>query len=79
MNTRTREIAKFACGFETFHALCDAYIGLSGTPFKMLGIELTPALSFGGAIGNGAIAIWLGVYAWRRGREVSANSPERSP
>lgn len=65
MSTSRKEIAKFACGFETFHALFHAYLLLSRTPFRLLGIEATPTLNVVGLVLNMVVAIALGVFAWR--------------
>ncbi|RIK63132.1 MAG: hypothetical protein DCC65_16395 [Planctomycetota bacterium] len=62
---RKREIAKFFCGFETYHAVVHGYLWLSGTPFSAFGITFTPAWNAAGVIINGAIAVALGLYAWR--------------
>lgn len=70
MNSPTKEIAKFACGFEAFHALFHAYVLLAKIPFRLMGIELTPQLSLLGIVINGAAAIGLGVFAWRSRSQV---------
>lgn len=65
MSTTGKEIAKFACGLETFHALIHAYLWFSGTVITFLGLEFGPTWNVVGVIVNGAIALWLGIYAWR--------------
>lgn len=60
-----KEIAKFFCGFEAFHTVFHAYLWLSGTTFTALGITATPAHNILAVILNGAIALVLGLYAWR--------------
>lgn len=62
--SRSREIAKFACGAEAFHALVHAYFWLSGTTLQAFGISETPTWHLWGAIGNGVVALVLGFYAW---------------
>ena len=63
---RFKEFAKFACGFEAFHALTHAYFYLSKTTVTMFGITATPPLSFASALFNAIVCIVLGVYAWGR-------------
>ena len=65
MSTPGKEIAKFVCGFETFHALMHTYLWSSGTVITLLGFEFGPAWNIAGVIINGLIALWLGTYAWR--------------
>lgn len=64
--SRLKEIAKFACGAETFHAFVHGYFWLTGATVKLFGIVETPSLHMWGAIANAAIAVVLGVYAWGR-------------
>ncbi|AWT14834.1 hypothetical protein DM611_11400 [Stenotrophomonas maltophilia] len=66
MIDRKKEIAKFFCGFETFHTLFHAYLWLSGTTFAAFGITTTPAWNAAGTILNSAIAVILGVYGWKQ-------------
>lgn len=66
MTNRKKEIAKFFCGFEAFHAFFHAYLWLSGTTFTAFGITASPASSIVGLLLNGAIADILGIYGWRR-------------
>ena len=65
MSTTGKEIAKFACGFETFHALSHAYLWLSGTTITFFGFQFGPTWNIAGVIINGLIALGLGTYAWR--------------
>lgn len=65
MTKRKKEVAKFFCGFETFHALFHAYLWMSGTAFTAFGIAATPAWNMAGTIFNGGIAVVLGLYGWR--------------
>lgn len=65
MANRKKEIAKFFCGFEAFHALADVSFWLTGQSITFLGITSTPPMTIGAGLVNGAIAIALGVYAWR--------------
>ncbi len=62
---RLREIAKFACGGEAFHAFSHAIFWFSGTQFTVLGITETTTLHVLGVFVNAAIALTLGLYAWR--------------
>jgi len=64
--SRLKEIAKFACGAEAFHAFVHAYFWFSDTTLTVFGITQTPTLNLAGAIVNAIIAIALGVYAWGR-------------
>ena len=65
MTNRKKEIAKFFCGFEGFHALFHAHLWVSGTEFTAFGITATPAWNVMGVLLNGAISVGLGIYAWR--------------
>ncbi|MCE9531172.1 MAG: hypothetical protein K8T89_08615 [Planctomycetes bacterium] len=71
---RWKEIAKFFCGVEAFHAFVHASFWYSGTTITVFGIITeTPKVHMWGAIANGAIALVLGVYAWRScGRRSAA-------
>ena len=62
---RLKEIAKFACGAEAFHAFVHAYFWFSGTTLTVFGITQTSTVNFAGAIVNAVISILLGIYAWR--------------
>ncbi len=61
---RLKEVAKFACGAEAFHAFVHAYFWSSGTTLTVFGITQTPKLNLTGAIANAVISILLGFYAW---------------
>ena len=65
MTNRKKEIAKFFCGVEAFHAFTHSYFWFSSTSLTVFGITQTPALNMTGAALNALIAIFLGVYAWR--------------
>lgn len=65
MNHPKKEIAKFLCGAEAFHAVTHAYLLVSGTQFTVLGITTTPTLNAVSVFVNTAIAFALGIYAWR--------------
>lgn len=60
-----KEIAKFVCGAEAFHAFVHAYFWFSGTTLTVFGITQTPIVNATGALVNAAISIVLGIYAWR--------------
>lgn len=61
---RWKEIAKFASGFEAFHALFHGYLWLTGTVFTAFGVTATPLWNAIGTLLNGGIAIALAVYGW---------------
>ena len=63
MNLR-KEIAKFFCGFEAFHAIFHAYLWFSGTEFTAFGVTATTAWNIVGVVLNGTIAVVLGFYGW---------------
>lgn len=65
MNNRKKEIAKFFCGAEAFHAFVHAYLLLSGTQLTLMGITTTPTLNVVSILVNGGFALALGIYAWR--------------
>ena len=65
MTNHKKEIAKFFCGAEAFHAFAHSYFWFSGTSLKVFGITQTPALNVAGAALNALIAIFLGIYTWR--------------
>jgi hypothetical protein len=62
--SRLKEIAKFACGAEAFHAFAHAYFWFSNTTLIVFGITQTPTLNLISAIVNAVISFILGVYAW---------------
>ncbi|MCE9561336.1 MAG: hypothetical protein K8U57_04720 [Planctomycetes bacterium] len=69
---RWKEIAKFLCGAEAFHAFVHAAFWYSGTTLTVFGIITeTPTTHMWGAIANAAIALILGVYAWRSRRSAA--------
>ena len=61
---RWKEIAKFACGAEAFHAFVHTAFWLSGTTFTLFGVTATRTLNAVGAVVNAIIALVLGIYAW---------------
>lgn len=63
---RKKEIAKFFCGFESFHTFFHAYLWLSGTTFTAFGITATARWNIMGVILNGGIAAVLGLYGWKK-------------
>jgi hypothetical protein len=62
----TKEIAKFLCGAETFHALAHAYCWQTGITLNFLGFTATPQFSMYAAGIDAIIALALGFYAWGR-------------
>lgn len=66
MNDPKKEIAKFLCGGEAFHAVTHAYLWLSGTQLTVLGITTTPTLNAVSVLLSTTITIALGIYAWRQ-------------
>lgn len=72
MSHRSKEVAKFFCGFEAFHAVFHAYLWLSATTFTAFGITATPAWNLAGIAVNGLIALILGLYGWRRRNESTS-------
>lgn len=73
--SRLKEIAKFACGAEAFHAFVHAYFWFSGITLKVFGVTETPTSHVWGAIVNAAISVALGVYAWGRFGHRPADDP----
>lgn len=63
MNVK-KEIAKFLCGFEAFHALFHGYLWLSGTTLTVFSVTATPSMNLSAFGLNGLIMIVLGAYAW---------------
>lgn len=63
--SRVREIAKFACGFEAFHALAHGVLWLSGTTMSVLGFTISPTWHAVSAAVNAVIAALLYTYGWR--------------
>lgn len=64
MTNWKKEVAKFFCGGEAFHAVTHAYLLVSGTQLTVLGITTTPTLNAFSVVIAAAITIMLGVYAW---------------
>ena len=64
--SRWKEVAKFACGAEAFHAFIHGCFWYSGATMNVFGFTETPTVHMWGTIVNAAIAIALGIYAWRR-------------
>ena len=62
---KKREIAKFACGAEAFHALAHGVLWLGGAKLTLFGFTVSPGLIAVGLFVNAAIAVALGWYAWR--------------
>ena len=69
-----KEAAKFACGFEAFHALANAYFWSSQTSLALFGVATTPMMHLTSAVVNAGISIALGLYGWRRRIELDASS-----
>lgn len=76
--SRLKEVAKFASGAEAFHAFVHASFWYSGTTVKLFGMTETPTLHMWAAVVNAAIAVGLGVYAWRRGHGLGEPAPRTS-
>lgn len=68
--TRLKEIAKFFCGFETFHAFAHGYLWWSGTDLSVLGIHVPSHWNLTGVLLNAAIAVALGLWSWRGARRL---------
>ena len=66
MINRKREIAKFVCGAEAFHAFVHAYLWLSGTTLMVFGITATSIWNIVGVVVNAIVSVALGIYGWRR-------------
>ncbi len=60
-----KEIAKFLCGGEAFHAVTHAYLLVSGTQLTVMGITTTPTLNAIAVALATVVTISLGIYAWR--------------
>lgn len=61
-----KEVAKFACGFEAFHAILHGSLWLSGTTLTIFGMTVPAGWNTAGTFVNAVLAVLLGVYAWRR-------------
>lgn len=64
--SRLKEVAKFACGAEAFHAFGHAALGLTDTTVSAFGMTWGPMWHIAGVIANAVISLLLGIYAWRR-------------
>lgn len=74
---RKREIAKFACGAESFHAFVHAFLLFTGTTITLFGISFGPVWNVVSLTLNTLIALALASYAWgifgRRAQTGHAN------
>lgn len=61
-----KEVAKFACGAEAFHAFIHACLWFSGINLTLFGFTQTPTWNVVSVILHAAISLALGIYAWRR-------------
>ncbi|MBX3392757.1 MAG: hypothetical protein KF787_08925 [Phycisphaeraceae bacterium] len=61
-----KEIAKFASGFEAFHAILHASLWLSGTSLSVFGIALPGHWNGPAAVLGTVLAVALAWYGWRR-------------
>lgn len=61
---KRKEIAKFLCGVEAFHASFHAYLWAWDSAFVVFGIGVSSTINFLNLFVNGAIALLLGFYAW---------------
>lgn len=64
MRIKWKEIAKFACGAEAFHAFVHVSLWLSGTTLVVFGIKETTTIHLIGAVVNAIISLSLGIFAW---------------
>lgn len=74
MTSPKKEIAKFLCGAEAFHALVHAVLLLSGTTITVFGIDLAPTWNIVPLTVVILITLGLGSYGWgiyRRGKPGS--------
>ena len=63
---KRKEFAKFFAGAFTWDAITHLAHYLSGAvPYTLLGVTVTPAMNAAGMYVAGAIALVLGIYAWR--------------
>lgn len=79
MKSSPKEIAKFVCGFEAFHASVHAYFWCSGTTLRVLGVDESPTWHKRAAVGNALVSIALGLYAWRDTRAMDGDAARREP
>ena len=80
--TKRAPLFTFFAGFEAFHALTHAYLGLSGThvkghPAELLGIRVTPTFHGIAAVLHAGIAFALGAAALRKERSLEDRALER--
>lgn len=61
-----KEVAKFACGWEAFHAVLHAYFWCSGLTVTLLGFTATPTVSLVAAPTAALVSVLLGLFAWGR-------------
>lgn len=61
-----REVAKFASGFEAFHALMHASLWLSGTSLNVLGISFPSQWSGVAALIGMVVSITLACFGWKQ-------------
>ena len=67
---RFKEFAKFASGFEAFHALVHAYFWYSDMAVSALGIAATPTLNIAAASAAAVVSNAFGAYGWRSSKVV---------
>jgi hypothetical protein len=75
--SRLKEVAKFACGAQAWHAFTHTVLWFSGVTIPVLGITESPAVHMWGAIGNAIIGLLLGLYAWRHPAALRGGGPAR--
>lgn len=61
---RLREVAKFACGWEAFHAVLHAYLWYSGSTITILGFTGTPTVNLVAAPLAAGVSVLLGLFGW---------------
>ena len=61
MASKAKEVAKFMCGVEAFHAFIHAYFWYTGKTLNAFGVTETPTWHKRSAIGNALVSIALGV------------------
>lgn len=75
MTNRKKEIAKFLCGAEAFHAVVHAALLLSGTTITVFGIVLLPTWNIVPLTVTVLLTLALGSYGWgiyRRRRKAGS-------
>lgn len=75
---RWKEVAKFFCGFEVFHAIAATYFWSAGMTLTYLGMTITPTVSAVGAVIHAVIALLLGLYAWGQPATVPSGRATRA-